>query len=201
MRLGIIGLGYWGPNILRNFASLSEIEFIRICDFNTDRLNKMKLQFPSIECTTDSHDITDASDIDIVAVVTPVESHYTLGKRALENKKHLFIEKPFTSTSDEAKELIDIAQKNNLKIMVDHTFLFTGAVKKIKDVIQNKTLGDIRYFDSTRINLGIVQNDVNVIWDLATHDFSVMDYILPERIIGVSALGMDFTKTPHKQIH
>jgi predicted dehydrogenase len=145
--------------------------------------------YPKIRCTCDPKDITTANDIDAVAIVTPVSTHYELAKESLNNGKHVFVEKPFTDSVAHAQELIEIAEKKKLTIMVDHTFLFTGAVRKIKSLIEEKVLGKIYYYDSTRVNLGLFQHDVNVIWDLAPHDFSIMGYVLKDRPVAVSACG------------
>jgi predicted dehydrogenase len=139
--------------------------------------------------TSDSNELLRATDVDAIAVVTPVRTHYELAKAALENGKHVFVEKPFTCTSAQAEELIELADRKNLKIMVDHTFLFTGAVKRIRQFIEDGTLGDLYYYDSTRVNLGLFQHDVNVIWDLAPHDLSIMDYLIKEKPEAIVATG------------
>jgi predicted dehydrogenase len=139
--------------------------------------------------TQDSQDVVTAKDIDAVAVVTPIWTHYELTKAALENGKHVFVEKPFTFSAAQAEELIELAERKNLKIMVDHTFLFTGAVKRIHELIESGTVGDLYYYDSTRVNLGLFQHDVNVIWDLAPHDLSIMDYLIRAKPEAVSATG------------
>jgi predicted dehydrogenase len=139
--------------------------------------------------TSDCNDIIFSKDIDAVAVITPVSTHYELAKRALQNGKHIFVEKPFTATVAQAAELIELAEKKNLMIMVDHTFVFTGAVRKIKEIIEGNILGDIYYYDSMRVNLGLFQHDVNVVWDLAPHDFSIMDYLIDEKPEAITASG------------
>jgi predicted dehydrogenase len=189
LKVGVIGYGYWGPNIVRNFYGLENVEVVAICDKDTAAINKAKKIYPRIKFSDDFRDITNSSDIDAVAIVTPVSSHYELAKQALKNGKHILIEKPFTSTIPQSEKLIELANKKNLTIMVDHTFLFTGAVKKIKEIIDSDNLGEIYYYDSTRVNLGLFQHDVNVIWDLATHDFSIMDYVIKENPVAVSACG------------
>ncbi len=190
-KIGVIGFGYWGPNIVRNFNRIEDVEVVLISDINSDALKRAQKAYNKLRTSTDYRDITTSSEIEAVAIITPVFTHYELAKNALENGKHIFIEKPFTSTTREAEELIELAEKKKLKIMVDHTFLFTGAVRKIKEIIDDKILGDLYYYDSTRVNLGLFQHDVNVIWDLAPHDFSVMDYVLKDKPAAVVAHGMD----------
>jgi predicted dehydrogenase len=189
IHMSVIGYGYWGPNVVRNFRNLEGLKVVSICDLNPDRLKRAQRDHPDLELTSDFNDILSSPKIDAVAVVTPVSTHFDLGKKALENGKHLFIEKPFTYTVAEAEELIEIAERKNLKIMVDHTFLFTGAVNKMKELIDQDTLGKLYYFDSTRVNLGLFQHDVNVIWDLAPHDFSIMDYLVKDKPTAVVATG------------
>jgi predicted dehydrogenase len=189
MRIGVIGYGYWGPNIVRNFHTLEHTEVILVADRNPKCEARLKKAFPSVGFTTDENDVLTSANIDVVAVVTPVWTHYELAKRALENGKHIFVEKPFTYSVAQAEELIELADRKNLKIMVDHTFLFTGAVKKIKDLVEKKELGDLYYYDSLRVNLGLFQHDVNVIWDLAPHDLSIMDYVIADKPEAVVATG------------
>ncbi len=190
IRIGVIGFGYWGPNILRNFSSLDSVEVKYVCDLDENALKRAQRAYPGVGLTTRSREITSAADVDAVAIITPVGTHYELARQALENGKHVFVEKPFTYTVDEAKRLIDIAEKKSLRIMIDHTFLYTGAVRKIKQLISDEgALGDLFYFDSTRVNLGLFQHDVNVVWDLAPHDLSIMDYLIKERPTAVIATG------------
>jgi predicted dehydrogenase len=186
LKLGVIGYGYWGPNIVRNFAGHSDCEVVAVCDKNPGALARVKARHPGVQVTSEVDDIIRSTEIDAVAIVTPVSWHHCLAKEALENGKHVFVEKPFTATSAEAEELIEIAERKNLQIMVDHTFLFTGAVRKIKQLIDEGALGPLYYYDSTRVNLGLFQHDVNVLWDLAPHDLSIMDYLLgmePELVV------------------
>ena len=174
----------------RNFNAHGEIDVVKICDKSADRQKAAAAALPSATIVADADDILLDSDIDAVAIVTPVFAHFSLAKKALENGKHVFIEKPFTSTSDEAKELIDLAAAKGLVIMVDHTFLFTGAVRKMKELVENGTMGDLFYYDSMRVNLGLFQHDVNVLWDLATHDISIMQYLVPGlKPISLNAVG------------
>lgn len=186
IRMGVIGYGYWGPQIVRNFSSIDGCQVAVVCDKTPEALRRIRQAYPGLEVTQDTDAILSSTSIDAVAVVTPVWTHFELAKAALENGKHVFVEKPFTSTVAQAEELIELAQRKNLQIMVDHTFLFTGAVKKIQDLIGAGILGDLYYYDSTRVNLGLFQHDVNVIWDLAPHDLSIMDHLIgqdPEAIV------------------
>jgi predicted dehydrogenase len=178
VKLGVIGYGYWGPNIVRNFSEHQDCKVVAVCDKNSAALARVLGRHPGVRVTTEVDDIVTSSEIDAVAIVTPVSYHYELAKKALENGKHVFVEKPFTATSAQAEELVELAERKNLRIMVDHTFLFTGAVRKIKQLINEGTLGPLYYYDSMRVNLGLFQHDVNVLWDLAPHDLSVMDYLI-----------------------
>jgi predicted dehydrogenase len=189
VKVGVIGYGYWGPNIVRNFHGLDACEVVAVCDKSANALGRARKLYPGIQLTTEFNDILKSPDIDAVAIITPVWTHFDLAKSALENGKHVFVEKPFTASSAQAQELIDLAARKNLKIMVDHTFLFSGAVRKIKEVVDAGTLGSLYYFDSTRVNLGLFQHDVSVVWDLAPHDLSVMDHIIGESPEAVVATG------------
>ena len=189
MRIGVIGYGYWGPNIVRNFHSQDNCEVVLVADRNPQAEGRLKKMFPAMAFTTDENEILTSPTVDVVAVVTPVWTHYELAKRALENGKHVFVEKPFTDSVALGEELIELAERKNLKIMVDHTFLFTGAVRKIRQLIKEGVLGKLFYYDSSRVNLGLFQHDVNVIWDLAPHDLAIMDHLLDARPESVSATG------------
>jgi predicted dehydrogenase len=186
IRVGVIGYGYWGPNVIRNFFAVDDTRVDMLCDMNPSALARAKKNYPGLAVTTNPDDILKSTDLDAVAVITPVWTHYKLAKAALENGKHVFVEKPFTSTSEQAEELIDLAERKNLRIMVDHTFLFTGAVRKIRELTESGALGDLYYYDSLRVNLGLFQHDVSVIWDLAPHDLAIMDHLIkgePEAIV------------------
>ena len=191
IKIGVIGYGYWGPNIVRNFNGIEKASVISISDINTDALKRAQREYPDLRCSADHRDVITSSKIDAVAIITPVFTHYSLAKEVLENGKHVFVEKPFTSTTKEAEELIELAARKKLKIMVDHTFLFTGAVRKIKELVDGDVLGELYYYDSTRVNLGLFQHDINVIWDLAPHDLSIMDYIIKEKPVSITANGVD----------
>ena len=199
LRMGVIGYGYWGPNIARNFAGADGVHLAAISDRNPDALKRAQKAFPAVELTSDHRDLTTSSAIDAVAVVTPVSLHYHLAREALQNGKHIFVEKPFTATTAEAEELIELAAQKNLTIMVDHTFLFTGAVRKMKELIDQGELGNLCYYDSMRVNLGLFQHDVNVIWDLAPHDLAIMDHLIPVRPEAILATGGNHY-TPHEYV-
>ena len=186
VRFGMIGYGYWGPKVLRNLEHLPKAEVLTLCDLNVAARKRAHKDYPQIEIVSDPSELMTSPEIDAIAVVTPVWTHYELAKAALENGKHVFVEKPFTSNTAQAEELIELAEKKNLKIMVDHTFLFTPAVRKIRELLEQNTLGKLYYYDSMRVNLGLFQHDVNVIWDLAPHDLSIMDHLIgksPEAIV------------------
>ena len=188
-KLGVIGYGYWGPNIVRNFSEHQDCEVVAVCDKNPAALARVLIRHAGVRLTTDADNIVTSPEIDAVAIVTPVSYHFELAKKALENGKHVFVEKPFTATSAQAEELIELAERKNLQIMVDHTFLFTGAVRKIKQLVDEGALGPLYYYDSTRVNLGLFQHDVNVLWDLAPHDLSIMDYMIGQEPDLVVATG------------
>src|ERR1700738_4965671 len=189
IRIGVIGYGYWGPNVVRNFHTHEDSEVVLVCDKSSKAEPRLKKAHPSIAFTTDPSEVLKSPNIDLVAVVTPVWTHYELAKAALQNGKHVFVEKPFTCSVVQAEELVELAERKNLQIMVDHTFLFTGAVKKIRQLVEEGALGDLYYYDSLRVNLGLFQHDVNVIWDLAPHDLSIMDHVIKEKPEAVVATG------------
>jgi len=189
IRVGIIGYGYWGPNVVRNLHGLDDIRVDVICDESSAALARARKAYPNISTTSNPCDVLSSPDIDAVAVITPVWTHYELAKKALENGKHVFVEKPFTSNSAEAEDLIELAARKNLTVMVDHTFLFTGAVRKIRELVESGALGDLYYYDSLRVNLGLFQHDVSVIWDLAPHDLSIMDHVINKQPQAVVATG------------
>ena len=189
IRIGVIGYGYWGPNIVRNLCSLDSAQVVAISDKCPAAHRRAKRAHPSVHVTSEASEVLCSPDIDAVAIITPVWTHFELAMAALENGKHVFVEKPFTSNSVQAERLIELAQKRDLKIMVDHTFLFTAAVKKIRQLIDQGELGDLYYYDSMRVNLGLFQHDIDVIWDLAPHDLSIMDYLIEEEPEAVVATG------------
>jgi len=189
LRVGVVGYGYWGPNVVRNFQFQEHSRVTMVCDSRPDARARVLQHYSGVEVTSDASEVTRSPNVDVVAVVTPVWTHYDLAKEALLNGKHVFVEKPFTSTAWQAEELIELAERKHLTIMVDHTFLFTGAVRKIKELIVAGELGTLYYYDSMRVNLGLFQHDVNVIWDLAPHDLAIMDYLLPGQPQGLVASG------------
>jgi predicted dehydrogenase len=189
VKFGVVGYGYWGPNVVRNLDHLEEAEVVAVCDKSAAARKKVARAYPDVRVTDNAAELMSSPEIDAIAVVTPVWTHYELAKAALQNGKHVFVEKPFTSSADQAQELIDLAARKNLKIMVDHTFLFTGAVTKIKQLLQDGALGKLYYYDSTRVNLGLFQHDVNVVWDLAPHDLSIIDYLIQRTPEAISATG------------
>jgi predicted dehydrogenase len=187
--IGVIGCGYWGPNLLRNFAENEAAELRWICDADGARLAAMARRYPSAQPAADYQDLLADPRLDAVAVVTPVANHFQIAKEALLAGKHVLVEKPLTSTAREAEELIEIAGQNACTLMVDHTFVYTGAVRKMKEIVRSGELGQLLYFDSVRINLGLFQPDINVLWDLAPHDLSIMDYLIERQPDMVSAIG------------
>ena len=189
IRMGVVGYGYWGPNIVRNFNSLEDSRVVAVSDMSEGALRKAQKNFPHLWVTARADELINSRDVDVVAIATPVFTHFELAQKALQAGKHILVEKPFTYKASHAEELINLGEKKRLKIMVDHTFLYTGAVRKIKELIDNGTLGALCYFDSMRINLGLFQHDVNVVWDLAPHDLSIMDFLIAERPSAMVATG------------
>jgi predicted dehydrogenase len=189
INFGVVGYGYWGPNVVRNLDQLEGSKVVAICDKSPTARKRIEKSYPGVKVTTDANELMKSTEIDAIAVVTPVWTHYELAKAALENGKHVFVEKPFTSCVEHAEELIELAERKNLKIMVDHTFLFTGAVRKIRKLVDEGSLGRLYYYDSTRVNLGLFQHDCNVVWDLAPHDLSIMDHLIHQEPEAISATG------------
>jgi predicted dehydrogenase len=190
LRIGVIGYGYWGPNVVRNFSAADGSQVTMVCDMSQQTLKKVNKAYPQISVTDNIDELIKSPDVDAIAIATPVFTHHDLAKKALEAGKSVFIEKPFTYTVAEAEDLVELAAKKNLKLMVDHTFLYTGAVRKIRQLIDDGILGNLYYFDSSRVNLGLFQHDVNVVWDLAPHDISIMDYVIGEKPQAVVATGI-----------
>lgn len=186
----VIGYGYWGPNLVRNFNEIPDSQVVAVSDVRPEQLALVKNRYPLVETTTDYRDLLADPLIDAVVIATPVNTHFELVMDALKAGKHVLVEKPLTQNSEEAMRLIDEAERRNRVLMVDHTFVYTGAVRKIRELITTDGLGEIYYYDSVRINLGLFRQDVNVIWDLAVHDLSIMDYVLPGRPYAVSATGV-----------
>ena len=188
--VGVIGYGYWGPNLVRNFAELPDVKVAWVTDLRADRLAPLAARYPAIKTSTRPADIIDDTSVDAVVIATPVQTHFELGIGALRAGKHVMMEKPLASTSEQAVRLIEEAERRRLALMVDHTFVFTPAVQKMRELTMAGELGDIHYYDSVRINLGLFQHDVNVLWDLAVHDLSIMDFVLGRRPVAVSASGL-----------
>lgn len=187
--IGIIGCGYWGPNLLRNFAESETAELRWICDVDTARLSTIGRRYPGARATPDYHELLTDPKLAAVVVATPVATHFPIAREALLAGKHVLIEKPLTACVREAEELIDLSERSGLTLMVDHTFIYTGAVRKIKEIVTSGELGDLLYFDSNRINLGLFQRDINVVWDLAPHDLSIMDFIIEQQPEALTAIG------------
>ncbi len=194
INLGVIGYGYWGPNIVRNFFTAADCTVKAVADGRPERLAVLAKIFPSINGVKTAEEIINDKEIDAVVIATPVFTHFALAKKALENGKHVLIEKPMTSTVAQAEELIELATRKGLTLMADHTFLYTGAVQKMKELIDTDIVGTPRYFDSSRINLGLFQPDVNVLWDLAPHDISILTYLITESPVSINATGISHTR-------
>jgi predicted dehydrogenase len=188
--VAVVGYGYWGPNLVRNLWETPGARLVSVCDLRTERLAGVQTRYPAVEITSDFDNVLKDSRVDAVAIPTPVSSHFDLALRALQAGKHVFVEKPITSTAEQAQRLIDEAERRHLILAVDHTFVYTGAVRKMRELVDSEGVGDIYYYDSVRVNLGLFQHDVNVLWDLAVHDLSIMDYVLPAHPVAVSATGI-----------
>ncbi len=188
--VGIIGYGYWGTNLVRNFSEANGSRVIAVCDLITSRFPSLQARYPTIKTTSDYRDLLKNSEIDLVVIATPVSSHYEIALQALQAGKHVLVEKPMTATVAEGERLLEEAAKRKKMIAVDHTFVYTGAVRKIKELVRGDHLGQLYYYDSVRVNLGLFQHDVNVLWDLAVHDLSIMDYILGVQPRAVAATGV-----------
>ena len=189
MKFGVIGYGYWGPNVVRNLMGLDGSEVCIIADRSPAAQARARKAYPGVKIVSSAMDAICSPETDAVAIVSPVWTHYELTRAALLNGKHVFVEKPFTCSSAQGEELVNLAEQKNLKIMVDHTFLFTGAVRRIGQLIDEGALGNLYYYDSTRVNLGLFQHDINVVWDLAPHDLSIMDHLIKTTPEGIVATG------------
>jgi len=197
VKLGVIGYGYWGPNLVRNFAEANGSAIAAVSDVDAKKLELVNKRYPAVRTTTRFQDLLDDPGVDAIAVATPVNTHFEMGMAVLKAGKHLWLEKPMTETSLQARKLVDEAAKRGLCLFVDHTFIYTGAVRKMREIIKVGDLGRVYYYDSVRINLGLFQRDVNVISDLAVHDFSILDYLLGEHPVAISASGTNhFPGTP-----
>jgi predicted dehydrogenase len=190
--IAVIGCGYWGPNFVRVFTNLPESEVRYCCDLNEERLEKMKLLYPHIRTTTSIDEVANDPEVQGVVVATPVTTHHPIARKMLEAGKHCLIEKPMAASGEEAGDLIAVAKEHGVSIMVGHTFLFTAAVNKVKELLDAGELGEIYYVNSTRVNLGIFQEDINVVWDLAPHDISILNFVFGADPLSVSARGHDY---------
>ena len=190
MKIAVVGLGYWGPNLVRNFLATPGVDGVVCCDVQEGRLEKIRQKFFGVETTSSFDDLLRRPDVQAIVLATPVSTHHPLGMKALQAGKHLLVEKPLTLKTEHAEELLHTAENKGLQLMVDHTFVYTSAVRKIKELIGKGEAGDILYFDSVRVNLGLFQHDTNVIWDLAPHDLSIMDFLIGKNPLSVSAIGV-----------
>jgi predicted dehydrogenase len=197
INIGIVGYGYWGPNLVRNFAETPGANVAAVADLDTAKLAIVQRRFPAVKTTTDFRALLNDPAIDAIAIATPVNTHFELALAALRAGKHVWLEKPMTETSKQARQLVDEAEQRGLVLLIDHTFIYTGAVAKMGELIKSGELGRIYYYDSIRVNLGLFQRDVSVISDLAVHDFSILDFLLGEHPVAVSASGTNhFPGTP-----
>lgn len=190
IRIGVVGCGYWGPNLVRNFTHAPGSEVVAVCDVRRERLDHIRTLYPSIGATTDYRELLRMPGIDAIAIATPVSTHFDLAWQALTAGKHVLVEKPLAATTGEALRLTAEADRRKLTLMVDNTFVYTAAVRRMRDLVASGELGDVYYYDSVRVNLGLFQHDVNVLWDLAVHDLAILDFILPAKATAVSATGM-----------
>lgn len=187
--VSVVGYGYWGPNLVRNFSDVPGARLVSVCDLDGRRLETVKNRYPGVEVTAEFEEVLRDPRVDAVAIATPASTHFRLAMRALMAGKHVLVEKPIASSTEEAVRLVDEASRRQLVLAVDHTFVHTGAVRKMREIVTSG-IGDVYYYDSVRVNLGLFQHDVSVVWDLAVHDLSIMDFVLPHRPVAVSATGM-----------
>lgn len=199
IRIGVIGCGYWGPNLIRNFSKLEECQVVAVADHEPSKLKAVSRLYPRVETMTSAEDLLSRKAIDAVVLTTPISTHYDLACRALRRGKHVFVEKPMTATVAEAEKLIELADRAHRVLMVDHTFIYSGAVRTIKDLIESGEIGETYYYDSVRVNLGLFQHDVNVLWDLGPHDFSIMTHLLDRKATSVSAVGARLLRSENWQ--
>ena len=200
VQVAVIGCGYWGQNLLRNFCELEEAEVLLVCDFDARALLRAQRRYPTIETTQSYKEVLLDPRVEAVVIATPVSTHYSFAKQALQAGKHVLVEKPLAQSSAQVLDLIEIAEAAGKSLMVDHTFLYTGAVRRMKSMVESGEMGKLLYFDSVRISLGLVQSDINVLWDLGPHDLSIMDYVCDRRPMSVSATGVKHLYTPYENI-
>ena len=200
LRIAIVGCGYWGQNLLRNFAELDEAEVTLVCDFDSRALARAKKRYPTIEISQNYAEVLSSERVDAIVLATPVSTHYSFARQALQAGKHVLVEKPLAQSARQVLDLISIAESAGKTLMVDHTFLYTGAVRQMKALVESGEIGQLLYFDSVRISLGLVQSDINVLWDLGPHDLSIMDYLCGREPNAVSAVGVKHLNTPYENI-
>lgn len=203
MKVGVIGCGYWGPNLIRNFYDLLGEDMCAVADVKSDRLESVGSTYPHLYTSTNPDDILEEGGIDAVSIATPVHTHYDLARKAIENQKHVLVEKPMTHSVETSQHLVELADEKGVTLMVDHTFIYTGAVRKINEIVESGELGRLYYFDSVRVNLGLFQHDINVLWDLAPHDVSIMEHLLKPNPIAVAAHGaahIDYSDEPIENV-
>ncbi len=189
LRVGVIGFGYWGPNLVRNFAALEDSEVTLIADFSEERRHLAARAYPTVPVIASGHELATSDRVDAVAIATPAASHFELASAAIERGKHVLISKPLARNHNEVDRLIALAERHSVVLMVDHTFVYTGAVRKMRELVAAGELGDLYYYFSTRVNLGLLQDDVNVLWDLAVHDLAILDYLIEEEPRAVQAVS------------
>src|SRR5438270_3193440 len=200
VRVAVVGYGYWGQNLLRNFCELEEAEVVLACDFDSRALVRAKRRYPTIEITQSYKDVLADPRVDAVVLATPVSTHHPFAKQALQAGKHVLVEKPLAQSTSQVLELIGLAERAGKTLMVDHTFLYTGAVRRMKALVDSGEIGELLYFDSVRISLGLVQSDINVLWDLGPHDLSIVDYLCQREPVSVSATAVRHLHTPYENI-
>jgi predicted dehydrogenase len=200
LRIAVVGCGYWGEKLVRNFSELDEADVVTVCDLDSRTLARVKRRYPSIEVTQIYGEVLGDQRVDAVVLATPVSTHYPFAKQALQANKHVLVEKPLAQSTTQVVDLIELSERAGRTLMVDHTFLFTGAVRQMKALVDSGDVGQLLYFDSVRISLGLVQSDINVLWDLGPHDLSIMDYLCEEKPIAISATGVKHLNTPHENI-
>ena len=189
--VAVVGCGYWGPNMVRNFWECDETELRWVCDLVPERLSNIKKRYPAVQLTNRLEDVLADSQVEAVCIATPSHTHYDLARQVLESGRHVLVEKPLCDSSDKVQRLMDLADQRGKILMVDHTFLYNPAVQTMREILDSGRLGRLLYFDSTRVNLGLFQRDVNVLWDLAVHDLAMMDYLIHDRKpLAISATGI-----------
>jgi predicted dehydrogenase len=200
LRVAVVGCGYWGQNLLRNFCELEEAEVVTVCDFDSRALTRARRRYPTLEITQNYADVLADPRVEAVVLATPVSLHYPFAYEALQADKHVLVEKPLAQTSRQVQDLIQLAERKGKTLMVDHTFLYTGAVRRMKKLVDSGEIGDLLYFDSVRISLGLVQSDINVLWDLGPHDLSIMDHLFHREPVSISAMGVKHLETPYEDL-